>query len=302
MEKCSLQKLFEKLSKINGLQLRMEEPLSLHTGFRTGGSCKMVLAETEQAFCEAVSAVRDAQAPYFILGRGSNVLAADSGYDGVVIKYVCDDIAVNGKRVSAAAGVSLAALCRAALQESLTGLEFAYGIPGSVGGAVFMNAGAYDGQMADVLHSVRFLDEHGCVRELPADELKLSYRHSIFHEQRDWVILTAEFELKEGDQAAINAKMEELMGRRIEKQPLDYPSCGSTFKRPVGAYASKLIDDCGLKGLAVGGAQVSEKHSGFVINRGGATSNDILCLCNQVKQIVLEKTGFELELEVELLK
>ncbi|MBR5501455.1 MAG: UDP-N-acetylmuramate dehydrogenase [Oscillospiraceae bacterium] len=297
-----MQNLFEKLNSINGLQLRLNEPLSLHTGFRTGGSCSMVLAQTEAAFCEAITVVRAAEVPYFVLGRGSNVLAADEGYSGIVIKYVGDEISVCGTRVTVAAGASLATLCRAALQNSLTGLEFAYGIPGSVGGAVFMNAGAYDGQMADVLASVRIMDAQGCVRELAAEELKLSYRHSIFHEQRDWVILSAAFELKVGEAAAISARMEELMARRIDKQPLDYPSCGSTFKRPEGAYASKLIDDCGLKGLSVGGAQVSKKHSGFVINRGGATSSDILQLCANVKEIVKEKTGFELELEVELLK
>ena len=293
------------LAKDSGFNYTENEPLKKHTSFKIGGNAEIFVEVFSVDQLRAVlDACKENNIPLFVIGKGSNLLISDNGMKGVVLSLEGEfkEISIKENKVISGAGVSLSRLCNFALGNALSGLEFGFGIPGTVGGAAYMNAGAYDGEMKNVIESVTHITRDGRIETLTAEELDLSYRHSIFHEQRDWVILSAEFELKEGDQAAINAKMEELMGRRIEKQPLDYPSCGSTFKRPVGAYASKLIDDCGLKGLAVGGAQVSEKHCGFVINRGGATSNDILCLCNKVKQIVLEKTGFELELEVELLK
>ena len=191
----------------------------------------------------------------------------------------------------------LSSLCMAALENSLTGLEFAYGIPGTVGGAVYMNAGAYGGEMKDVLASVRYLTGEGEIVEVPAEQLDLRYRHSIF-EENGGCILSAKFYLARGSASDIRAKMDDLMARRRDKQPLDKPSAGSTFKRPVGAFAAALIDQCGLRGYRHGGAAVSEKHCGFVVNLGGATCADVLALCDEVRAIVKEKTGYDLEKEI----
>ena len=203
--------------------------------------------------------------------------------------------------VTCGAGVTLQKLCQFALDHCLTGLEFAYGIPGSVGGAVYMNAGAYDGEFSQILLSVTLLDDSGEIRTVSADELELSYRHSILMEKK-WTVLTVSVVLEEGSRDEIRAKMQDLIGRRKSKQPLEFPSAGSTFKHPAGSFASKLIDECGLKGYTVGGAQVSEKHAGFVINRGGATFADIMAVCSHVQETVLKQTGFRLELEPEILK
>ena len=194
----------------------------------------------------------------------------------------------------------MAQLCQFACESGLSGLEFAYGIPGTVGGAVYMNAGAYGGEIKDVLQSVRFLDEDGTLRELPVERLSMSYRQSAFTDTGR-VILSGEFALTPGDPAAIRAKMEDVLGRRRAKQPLEYPSAGSTFKRPEGNYASALIEQCGLKGRRVGGAQVSEKHSGFLINTGGATCRDVCALIEEVQQEVFRQTGYRLECEVKRL-
>ena len=195
----------------------------------------------------------------------------------------------------------LSSLCMTALENSLTGLEFAYGIPGTVGGAVYMNAGAYGGEMKDVLTTVRYLAAEGEVREVPAAELDLRYRHSIF-EENSGCILSAQFHLQPGNAADIRAKMDELMAKRVEKQPLDKPSAGSTFKRPAGAFAAALIDQCGLRGYRHGGAAVSDKHCGFVVNLGGATCADVLALCDEVRAIVKEKTGYDLEKEIRVVR
>lgn len=203
--------------------------------------------------------------------------------------------------MTAGAGLKLSALCTAALEHGLTGLEFAYGIPGTVGGAVYMNAGAYGGEVKDVLQSVRYLTAEGEIREATAAELDLSYRHSAF-EENGGCILSACFRLEPGDPGAIKARMNELMAKRLDKQPLDKPSAGSTFKRPAGAFAAALIDQCGLRGYRHGGAAVSEKHCGFVVNLGGATCADVLALCDEVRAIVQEKTGYELEKEIRVVK
>ena len=203
--------------------------------------------------------------------------------------------------LTAGAGVRLTALCRAALEHGLSGLEFAYGIPGTVGGAVYMNAGAYGGEMKDVLTVVRYLTTEGKVVQASAAELDLSYRHSIF-EENGGCILSAQFALQPGNAADIRAKMDELMAKRADKQPLDKPSAGSTFKRPAGAFAAALIDQCGLRGFRHGGAAVSDKHCGFVVNLGGATCADVLALCDEVRAIVKEKTGYELEKEIRVVK
>ncbi len=284
------------------------EPMSAHTSFHVGGACcAFVTVPTIAAFMQVHSFLQKQQMPFRVIGKGSNLLVPDEGYAGVVLVLnggETDAVTVNAAEgtIACGAGASLKAVCRAALDASLTGMEFAYGIPGSVGGAVFMNAGAYDGETAQVLESVEILDENGVRRTLSAEALQLSYRHSIFMQQPDWVILRAVFRLQAGNAEEIRAKMEELLGRRKAKQPLEYPSAGSTFKRPQGSFASKLIDECGLRGDTVGGAQVSEKHAGFVVNRGGATFADIMALCDHVRKVVQEQTGYVLELEPEVLR
>ena len=289
-----------------GAELIPHEPLSSHTTFKVGGPCAAFVTVPDiPAVQHILQWLRTNRIPHRLIGRGSNLLCPDTGYAGVVLVLggaLSTEITCDGETLTAGAGVSLKSLCLAALNQSLAGLEFAYGIPGTVGGAVFMNAGAYKGEMSQVLTSVTVLDEAGNLRELSADELQLSYRHSVFMEQPDWMILKATLTLTKGDPEAIRAKMHDLLGRRQAKQPLEFPSAGSTFKRPAeDAYASKLIDECGLKGYRVGGAQVSEKHAGFVINRGGATFADIMAVCRHVQETVFAQTGYRLELEPELL-
>lgn len=297
-------RIVEKLSLLGGVNVDEKGDLALLTGFRTGGCAVTVSPETREAFLSAVGCLRETGAEYFVLGNGTNVLAMDEGYDGAVLltKRALSDISSDGCLIRAGAGASLADVCRKACYEGLSGMEFAYGIPGSVGGAVFMNAGAYGGEMKDILVEAEYLDEEGNTVTIPASELGLAYRSSIFQQHRRWLILSAVFRLKKGDSKVIAETMRETMSKRIDKQPLDYPSCGSTFKRPQGNYASKLIDDCGLRGFTVGGAQVSEKHCGFVINRGGATTADILALIEEVRKKVKEMTGYELECEIEFLR
>ena len=297
-------KTAEALSAIDGLCIDEDGDLSLLTGFRTGGRAVVAVPQSKQALIETVRVLRELGEKHFVLGRGSKVLALDEGYTGIVIltREALSSIDAEGTSIRSGAGVPLADVCRRACREGLTGLEFAYGIPGSVGGAVFMNAGAYGGEMKDVLTEVEYLDSEGNVTVSAASDLDLSYRKSFFQDHRDMVILSAAFGLREGDSSVIYETMRETMNKRIEKQPLEYPSCGSTFKRPEGSYASKLIDECGLKGLTVGGAQVSEKHAGFVINRGGATSSDILELISRIRETVRDMTGYELECEIEFLE
>ena len=238
-----------------------------------------------------------------ILGNGTNVLFSDRGFRGVVfiLSNEIGGVTVEGDTIIAQAGASLKKLCITALDNGLTGLEFAYGIPGTVGGAVYMNAGAYGGEVKDVIVSVTAADASGNVITFTRDELDMGYRKSIFTDS-DYVILSATFKLNDGDRTEIKDKMDDLMSRRKDKQPLEYPSAGSTFKRPEGTYAGLVIEQSGLKGYTVGGAQVSEKHANFVINKGGATATDIINLIDDVKKIVKEKTGYDLECEVKLLK
>lgn len=286
------------------LELRRDEPMSRHTSFRIGGPAALMAlpGSTEQAQA-AVKAARALGIEPFFLGNGSNLLAADEGYPGFILKLggEFDEIKASGGSLEAGAAVLLSRLSKRALELGLAGLEFAGGIPGSVGGAVTMNAGAYGGEMVQVLESVTFLDEAGDICTLPASACGFGYRKSIFSD-RKCLILKARFHLEQGDPAAIKARMDELAAKRREKQPLEYPSAGSMFKRPPGHFAAALIDQCGLKGLTVGGAQVSEKHAGFVVNRGGATCADVLELVRQVKERVFQQTGVELEMEVKVLR
>ena len=288
-----------------GVPFTQSEPLAPHTTFRIGGPAAVFCRpKTAEQLAAALCLCRQQGARYYLLGNGSNVLFADAGFDGCVLCTA--DLAAEpafgaGGHVTAPAGLPLAALCKAAQQRGLTGLEFAYGIPGTVGGAVYMNAGAYGGEVKDVLESVTFLDERGEEQTLPAADLTLGYRTSIF-EKQPWCITQAVFALHPGDPAAVLERMRELLQRRKNKQPLDLPSAGSTFKRPAGAFAGKLIEDCGLRGFTVGGAQVSEKHCGFVVNAGGATCADVLALTEEVARIVYEKTGHTLEREIRVIE
>lgn len=287
-----------------GIPFRENEPLAAHCTFKIGGPAQLfVQPQTEQQLCSVAALCKEQAVRYYLLGNGSNILFADEGFAGVVIDISAlgSDIAVEGNMLTAGAGVRLTALCRAALEHGLSGLEFAYGIPGTVGGAVYMNAGAYGGEMKDVLTVVRYLTAEGKVVQASAAELDLSYRHSIF-EENGGCILSAQFALQPGNAADIRAKMDELMAKRVDKQPLDKPSAGSTFKRPAGAFAAALIDQCGLRGFRHGGAAVSDKHCGFVVNLGGATCADVLALCDEVRAIVKEKTGYELEKEIRVVK
>ncbi len=300
-----------------GIAYKENEPLSAHCTFRIGGPADVfVLPENEEKLCRSIALCRETGTKYYLLGNGSNILFEDAGYRGAIIDvsamktgigflenidFPGKDPALTYYGVVAGAGCMLSSLCTAAWNDSLTGLEFAYGIPGTVGGAVYMNAGAYGGEIKDVLASVRYLTREGEIVEAPASELELSYRHSIF-EENGGCILSAKFYLAKGDAAEIRAKMDDLMNRRKDKQPLDKPSAGSTFKRPVGAFAAALIDQCGLKGYRHGGAAVSEKHCGFVVNLGGATCADVLALCDEVRTIVKEKTGYDLEKEIRVVE
>ena len=300
-----LDQIYDRLCReVPGLELRRDEPMARHTTFKVGGPATlMALPGTEEELLAAVrTALEEGITPLFV-GNGSNLLVDDAGLDALVVKTAprVSRVEVRENTLRAGAGISLAQLASEAADHGLTGLEFAHGIPGSLGGAVVMNAGAYGGELCQVISQVRALDSRGQVRELAGDACDFSYRHSRFS-AGGWLILSATVELASGDPAAIRGRMEELMARRKAKQPLEYPSAGSTFKRPEGHFAAALIEGCGLKGLTVGGAQVSEKHAGFVINRGGATCADILSLVDRVQEEVLRQTGVELEMEVRILR
>lgn len=295
--------LIEQLQKA-GIPLAEQEPMTRRTTFGIGGPALLLHPRSRAELQAAMTLCREAGEEPFILGRGSNLLVSDSGISRPVIQLDGDFTAITreGNTLRCGAGASLIAVCRVAAENSLSGIEWGYGIPGSLGGGVYMNAGAYGGEMKDILTEVTFLDEAGEYRTLPAAELSLSYRHSIFEDRPGTVIVGAVLTLTPGDPAAIRAAMEDYMSRRREKQPLEYGSAGSTFKRPVGNYASALVDQCGLKGLSVGGAEVSRKHAGFIINRGGATAADVRELIAEVQRIVREKTGYTLECEIKYIE
>lgn len=288
-----------------GCRYKTDESLKEHTTFRIGGKCKIaIFVNSDRALADIVSFCRSNTVKYAVLGNGSNIIAEDSFFDGAVIIIGNDFSKITGMSdgiIECEAGLMLNKLCIAARNEGYTGLEFAYGIPGTVGGALYMNAGAYGGEMKDVVLSADYLDTDGSVKTISAECMDLSYRHSAFMNSGR-VILRVRVKLQKGTETEIDQKMNELMARRRDKQPLNYPSAGSTFKRPEGAFAAALIEQCGLKGFSVGDAQVSEKHSGFVINRGNASFDDIMSLVEQVREKVKADTGYELELEPEILK
>ncbi len=278
-----------------------DEPMSRHTSFRIGGKAKyVVIPQDEQALLDILQLFKEETFPFLIIGNGSNVLFADEGFDGAVIQLT-DGLTqmrfVEDNLIYCEAGVILARLAMLALENSLTGLEFAHGIPGSVGGAVFMNAGAYGGEMKDCIARVRHLTPDGDILETDAKDLFFTYRHTSFTENGH-LILGAYFRLENGDKAAIRARMDELIQKRRTSQPLEMPSAGSTFKRPPVGYAAAHIDECGLKGRSVGGAQVSTKHAGFVVNTGGATAQDVKDLMKVIQNTV--KTEHDVLLEPEV--
>jgi len=280
-----------------------DEPMSQHTTFRIGGPADVfVMPENYEQIREVLRLCKEEKLPFFVLGNGSNLLVSDSGYRGVIIQMDrnMEEIRLDGEEIHACAGALLSSVAVAARNTSLTGFEFAGGIPGTIGGAAVMNAGAYGGELKDVLKEVTVMTREGEILTIPADKLEMGYRTSII-KTAGYLVLEAVISLKKGDEEKIRAVMKELSERRTEKQPLDYPSAGSTFKRPEGYFAGKLIMDSGLRGYRVGGAQVSEKHCGFVINAGGATAEDVRSLMDHVIRVVREKYGVTLEPEVKFL-
>jgi len=279
-------------------------PMASYTSFRAGGAARyLVFPGDEASLCGVIKEVTAAGVPYYITGNGSNILVRDGGFPGVIIKIAEGFSAVwtEGTRIHAGAGALLSAISKEAARSSLTGLEFASGIPGSLGGAVYMNAGAYDGEMKHVLKTVRLLDPKiGVIREADAEELELGYRYSKLYETGE-IVISAVMQMQQGDPEEIRSKIRDFTERRTTKQPLSYPSAGSFFKRPTGYFAGKLVQDAGLKGLTVGGAQVSTLHSGFVINIGGATATDIISLMHLVQARVKEQFGVDLEPEVRII-
>lgn len=283
--------------------IKTNEDLSRYTTFKIGGAADYI-AEPENA--EQITALINLcdryNIPYFILGNGSNVLASDKGYRGMIIHIYnnMNNITVDGCKITASAGASLIKTARTARDNGLTGMEFASGIPGTVGGAVYMNAGAYDGEIKNITASVKVLDKQGRLYDVCGDDMDFSYRHSLA-EKKDLIIIEATFNLEKGDISVIDEKMKQLAEKRRSKQPLEYPSAGSTFKRPEGHFAGKLIMDSGLRGYSVGDAEISEKHCGFVINKGHATADEVMRLVDDVKNTVHDKFGVTLETEIKTL-
>ena len=288
---------------IDEKRIYTDEPMKKHTTFRVGGNADFfVIPKTVEEVKQTIMLCVEQDMPYYILGNGSNLLVGDKGYRGVVIQIYkeMNNIFVDGQKIKVQAGALLSKIGSVALEAGLTGFEFAAGIPGTMGGAVVMNAGAYGGEMKDVLEEVTVLTKEGEVLILSKEQLDMGYRTSVVAKM-DYIVLKATIALELGDRDAIKARMDELKVQRTTKQPLEFPSAGSTFKRPEGYFAGKLIQDAGLRGFQVGGAQVSEKHCGFVINKGDATAADIVELMKQVSERVKEKFGVELEPEVKRL-
>lgn len=280
----------------------INEPMSKHTTFRIGGNADVFVSPKVSQVAAILALAKEYEVPVTVIGNGSNLLVGDKGIRGLVLSFgkEAEEIVLDGTRMTVSAGTILAKAAAEAAKNSLTGMEFAAGIPGTLGGAIVMNAGAYGGEMKDIVVSAKVLTPAGEIVELSKAELDLSYRHSCIPEKQ-YIVLEATLELTPGDEAAIREMMADFKNRRIEKQPLEYPSAGSTFKRPEGYFAGKLIQDADLRGYTVGGAQVAEKHCGFVINTGEATAADVLHLIEDVKRIVNDKFQVELEPEVKMI-
>ena len=281
-----------------------DEPMKNHTSFCVGGPAKLLIKpRDEEALVEILKSIRKNNYKYYILGNCTNIIVRDKGFDGIIIKLknkLNDVKKVSDNEIYAGTGASMKKISEFAMENSLTGLEFAHGIPGSLGGAIVMNAGAYDGEIKNVVKSVRLLDENLEVIEVPGDEMNFSYRHSLVQE-RDLIVLGATFSLEDGDKNKIREKYEDFDQRRADKQPLDMPSAGSTFKRPTGYFAGKLIDDSGLRGFTHKGAGISEKHCGFVVNKNKASAQDVLETIEIVQKVVHDKFDVTLEREVKII-
>lgn len=281
-----------------------DEPMKNHTSFCVGGPAKLLIKpRDEEALVEILKSIRKNNYKYYILGNCTNIIVRDKGFDGIIIKLknkLNDVKKVSDKEIYAGTGASMKKISEFAMENSLTGLEFAHGIPGSLGGAIVMNAGAYDGEIKNVVKSVRLLDENLDVIEVPGEEMNFSYRHSLVQE-RDLIVLGATFSLEDGDKNEIREKYEDFDQRRADKQPLDMPSAGSTFKRPTGYFAGKLIDDSGLRGFTHKGAGISEKHCGFVVNKNKASAQDVIETIEIVQKVVRDKFDVTLEREVKII-
>lgn len=286
----------------NNIRFLLDEPLSRHTTFRIGGKADVfVFANKTESLSDILGILKDGGVPYFVIGRGSNLLVNDDGVRGVVISLEeMKSITINGDVITAQSGAPLISLCNFAAENSFKGLEFAYGIPASVGGALYMNAGAYGGEMKDIVKSAVCMNEQGEIFTLGAEDMQLSYRNSVF-KNNSYIILSVDVLLDKGEKDEILGSMNDYFSRRKEKQPLEFASAGSTFKRPTGYFAGALIEQNNLKGVSVGDAQVSEKHAGFVVNKGKATCNDVLSLIEKVKETVYKNNGVMLEREVILI-
>ena len=280
--------------------ISLQETMAGHTTFRVGGPADcFVKIENENQLIAVLTWLKQREIPYYVLGNGSNLLVSDAGFRGVILQIAdkMNRIEVIGEEIIADAGVTMSRVARTAWEHGLEGLEFASGIPGTIGGGVTMNAGAYGGEMCQVVAAVRVVDDKGQVLEIPVDEMAFGYRTSVI-KSNPYVVTSVRFKLQAGDKDQIKARMDDFAARRRDKQPLEYPSAGSTFKRPEGHFAGKLIMDAGLAGMQIGGAQVSEKHCGFVINTGDATSADVRTLIGQVQEKVKGQFGVDLEPEV----
>ena len=291
------------LSILKVEQVKKDEPMKIQTTFRVGGPASyFVTPATEEEVAKVIEVCTQENVPYYIVGNGSNLLVSDQGYEGVIIQIYkqMNQVEITENEIHAQAGALLSMIANRAMEAELTGFEFAAGIPGTLGGACVMNAGAYGGEMKDVLETVTVLTRDGDVKTLTKDELELGYRTSVIA-KKDYIVLSAVIRLENGKKEEIKAAMDDLKEKRITKQPLDYPSAGRTFKRPEGYFAGKLIQDAGLRGFQVGGAQVSEKHCGFVVNKDQATAADVMNLMNQVSDKVYEMSGVRLEPEVKRL-
>ena len=281
--------------------IKVNEPMSKHTSFKVGGNADyFVKAQTVEQVINVRKYAEENNIPLYVIGNGSNILVTDKGIRGIVLKIDLQKIEINEEEVTVGAGVKVMALAQKLLGEELTGFEELSGIPGTIGGAIRMNAGAYGKEIKDICIQTTCLDENNNIKILKNNEQDFSYRHSIF-EDKKYIILETKLKLEKGKKEEIKGKMEELSAERKEKQPWEYPSAGSTFKRKEGVITAKLIDECGLKGYSIGGAEVSKKHAGFVINKGNATAKDILDLIEYIKKNVYEKFNIEIEEEIEII-
>ena len=306
-----MHKSFSKKEIYNDLQARfpeveflLDEPMKNHTTFRIGGPADIYVEPSSKEMVSILNYLKEASVPYMVIGNGSNLLVSDEGIEGVVISlgknFSNVSIDIENNTITAEAGAMLSFVANRAADASLTGLEFASGIPGSIGGAVYMNAGAYGGEIKDILITAQILLDDGTIKDVSGEELDLSYRHSLLME-KGGIVIGAKLQLALGNQDEIKAAMEDIRQKRIDKQPLNFPSAGSTFKRPEGYFAGKLIDDAGLRGYTIGDAQVSEKHCGFVVNKGNATASDVLLLMKNVDEKVYSLFGVHLTPEVRII-